>query len=81
MNADEIRSTAFRHFVEPARTRGETTIMINAGELADKLRVRDRMPAICGAIGANKFKDEFGLELLSRTGPQSGRSATFTFKI
>jgi hypothetical protein len=79
LNADAIRAAVYRNFVEPKRERGEARISVRAGDVADALNLRGRMPHICGAIGALKFCREYGLELVARHGPQSGRNAVFVF--
>lgn len=75
MLADEIRRFVFREYIEPARLRGEHEVTIRAGDVHDRMGLVSRMPAVCGAIGADKFQDEYRVRLINRKGPNNGANA------
>jgi hypothetical protein len=79
-DADGIRDAAHKLYVQPARTHGETTVTIRAGDLADEIDYHGRMPHICSAIDAAKFLRP-GLELVERSGPNSGRNARWLLRL
>jgi hypothetical protein len=77
--SDEVRQFAAREYVAPARRRGEQTLKINAGEVHRATAMHNRVPLVCQALESNKFLEENGLRLLSKSGPPSGRSTTVTY--
>lgn len=81
MLADEIRDFAFRTNISPARRDGMKTASINAGAIHDAMGVKQRMPAVCGALGTIKFQRDHNIRLVQRTGPNQGASATFIFEV
>ncbi|MHA1267305.1 MAG: hypothetical protein ACTSRS_18855 [Candidatus Helarchaeota archaeon] len=56
-------------------------VTIRAGDVHEKMNLVDRMPAVCGAIGTNKFKNEYNVKLINRRGPTQGAIVFFTFRI
>ena len=55
----------------------ETVIV--AGDVHKDMRLKSRMPAVCAALDAQKFQDEYGVVLSSRAGPKQGSTATWRF--
>jgi len=82
--ADRIRDHARVAYIEPARRRGESTVRIRAGDLRKEMGfANDRVPAICGALKARKFRDENRLVLEKLEGPpkKQGTTVTFTYRL
>jgi len=79
--ADQIRDFAFRRYIEPARKQGQKTVTIRAGDVHSEMRLGQRMPAVCGALGTDKFQAEYQVELIDRKGPNQGANVFFTFKV
>jgi len=79
--ADRIRQFVFDRYVLPTRQSGGGTIAIRAGDVHTAMALADAMPAVCGAIGALKFQQQYSVELLSRQGPGQGANAEFTFRV
>ena len=82
--ADRIRSHVVKHYVEPARSRGEESVTIIAGSVLRDLQLRgDYAPSVCSALRARKFSAEYDLELLRVDGPRSKQSTTtaFTYRL
>jgi hypothetical protein len=72
---EHLRST----YVNPARSRHESTIRIVAGEVLKALRLPNRAPAVCQVLRGRKFLAENNLVLEKQEGPPSGLSTTATF--
>jgi len=79
--ADEIRTFTYERYIRPARETGVRTVTVRAGDVSDAMGLKDRMPAVCGAIGSNKFLEQYQLRLVNREGPTSGANVFFTFEI
>ena len=77
--ADEIREHALQHYVVPARTAGNNTFAIRAGEVSRNMSLHNRVPAVCGALISRKFLDMGGLELIERNGPRQSTTTTFRY--
>lgn len=79
--SDEVRAYVIRNYVVPARKSRSTRVTVVAGDVAKALKLTNRMPLVCGALGTTKFQKECGLSLIQRTGPGQGATATFTFAV
>jgi len=79
--ADEIREFVCENYIKPARERGEKQIAIRAGDVHKEMGLVSRIPAVCSALGTNKFQDLCGIELIRREGPTNGSNVHFTFKL
>ena len=79
--ADEIREFVYQIYIQPARNTGENTVTIRAGDVHEQMSLVDRMPAVCGAIGTNKFENKYSVTLINRRGPTQGANVYFTFDL
>ena len=79
--ADKIRAYANRALIEPARNAGRTEVAIDARDIHKDLRLRSRMPAVCGALDAKRFQDDYRVALNRRTGPLQGSAARWIFSL
>ena len=79
--ADQIRQFALLNYIEPARARGETVVSIRAGDIHSQMGLSARLPAVCSALGTNKFVSMCGIKRLSIQGPIAGANTVFTFKL
>ena len=79
--ADDVRAYAFEHYVKLARSRGEPSVKIRAGDIHTALKYRNRLPLVCAALGAMKFREAHGLTLQSIDGPGQSSTTTFTFAL
>jgi len=77
--ANRVRDYARRHYVEPARRRGDSTIRIVAGEVEKAVHLQNRSSLVCQALRSHKFQKESGVALERSDGPPSGISTTVTF--
>src|SRR5262245_36520536 len=79
--ADDIRRFIIDHYIGPARARGEGTVSIRAGDVHREMELENAMPAVCSAIGSNKFAAEAGAREISRNGPANSSTVLFTFEL
>jgi hypothetical protein len=67
--------------VIPARQRGEKVVVFTAGQIHSDLKLRNRLPAVCAALGSTKFKDLAELRGFVPEGPANGSSTKFTLEL
>jgi uncharacterized protein DUF6884 len=79
--ANRIRQFALDHFVAPARAEGRSEITIRAGDVHQVMDLANAMPAVCSAIGSNKFEELARATLLKRSGPANGANVYFHFSL
>jgi Family of unknown function (DUF6884) len=79
--ADRIRQFVLNHYVTPARGKGHSTVTIRAGDVHRAMRLASAMPAVCSAIGSNKFEEFAGVSAIERTGPAQGANVYFRFSL
>ena len=81
MLADDIREYVCHVYIEPARKGGEREVRVRAGDVHKEMGLCQRIPAVCSAIGSNKFQDEYRVRLVGREGPTNGSNVYFTFEV
>jgi hypothetical protein len=74
-----VRQHAVETYLSPARRRRDRTVSVNVGAVHKALRLGNRVPLVCTALGSQKFLKENGLKLISKVGPPSGQSTTVTY--
>ena len=79
--ADDVRNYCLENIIRPARRRGEKQLTIRAGDIHTAMGYRNRMPLVCGALGAKKFEEIASVERIGLAGPTNGANALFTFRI
>ncbi|MGR4931759.1 AAA family ATPase [Bradyrhizobium sp. CAR08] len=79
--ADDIRRFVCINITEPARARGDTSVSIRAGDVHRQMELSNALPAVCSAIGSDKFLAEAAVSLMAREGPQNSTTTVFTFAI
>ena len=79
--ADRIRRSARARHIEPARQAGRNNVTLRAGDIAREMGLRNRMPAVCSALGSKLFLREAGLSLVERVGPRQSTTTEFRFEI
>ena len=52
-----------------------------AGDVAKALKLVDRLPLVCGALGTLKFQEAYGITLQSRLGPSNSTTTSFTYRL
>src|ERR1700722_5971229 len=79
--ADHIGQFALDQYVPPARAEGRRMITIRAGDIHRDMKLANAMPAVCSAIGSNKFEQVAQVTPINRTGPANGANAYFQFTL
>lgn len=79
--ADQIRQFVVDEYVTPARNAGSPHVRIVSGDIHKRMGLEDRMPAVCGAIDAQKFVELAGVSLVSRSGPHQSSTVEWVFRI
>jgi hypothetical protein len=79
--SDDVRKYCIDNIITPARSKGAATATIRAGDIHSALGYRNRMPLVCGALGARVFETTANVVRESITGPSNGANAVFVFKI
>jgi hypothetical protein len=79
--ADRIRQFVKENDIDPARNKGYKTVTIVAGVVHANMGLDNRMPAVCGAIDADKFLGFARVRLVSRRGPYQGSTVTWVFEL
>ena len=79
--ADRIRQFVSETYVVPARNRGIIEVEIRAGDIHREMRLSNAMPAVCSALGSNKFEQVAGVTATARSGPSNGSNTKFRFAI
>lgn len=80
--ADDVREHCRVHYVEPARTSGESAFTIRAGgDVHSALGYKDRHPLVCSSLGATTFEELCRLKRVAVDGPLNGANTVFTFRL
>jgi hypothetical protein len=79
--ADHIRQFAIDHYVAPARAGGRSEFTIRAGDVHQAMDLANAMPAVCSAIGSNKFEQLARVTIVKRSGPANGANVYFQFSL
>ena len=79
--ADRIRQFACEHYIAPAKRDGLVEIIIRAGNVHRDMRLVNAIPAVCSAIGGNRFAQMANVTLAERTGPANGSNVYFRFTL
>jgi hypothetical protein len=79
--ADRVRQFACDHYIGPARRDGLVKVIIRAGDVHRDIGLSNAMPAVCSAIGGNRFAQMANVTLAERTGPPNGSNVYFRFTL
>jgi len=79
--ADEIRAYVDSNYVQPARRSGQSRFEVVVGEVHTVLGYKNRLPAVCAALGTERFEQESRVRRVSIEGPLNGSTTLFTFEL
>ena len=79
--ADDVRSYCSKHFVDPARSRGDKQVAIRAGDVHQALGYKNRLPLVCSALGAAVFESEYRVHRTAVEGPLNGSNTILRFDV
>jgi hypothetical protein len=80
-HADAVREHAVKQYIDPARKAGQQAVKIRAGDVHAALDFTNRMPLVCAALTAMKFRRPNNIHLVKTEGPGQSTTTTFTFSI
>ena len=73
-DAQRVRSHIRTHYVEPARRRGLSTVVVIAGNLYREIGFsKNNYPNICQVMESNKLLKEVGASILHKKAPPKGK--------
>jgi len=78
---DRIRQFAIDQYIKPARDRGDLTVTIRAGKIHRDLNLSSNLPAVCAALGTNKFVKMANIRRIAIDGPLNGASTLFIYRL
>jgi 5-methylcytosine-specific restriction enzyme B len=78
---DRILRYVYDAIIEPARKTGRTCVAVTAGDVHKDLRLENRMPAVCAALDAAKFQEQYRVVLSRRSGPKQSSTVTWLSSI
>lgn len=79
--ADDIRSFVKSKYIDPAREKNAAKVSIRAGDVHKDMALSQSLPAVCCAIGTNKFEKLCNISRVSINGPINGANTIYTFEI
>ncbi len=79
--ADQIRNYVLNQIIIPARVDGNRFVVVRSGNVHKAMRLNNRIPAVCGAIGSYKFLEQANVKLISRKGPNQGMTVEWVFEL
>lgn len=79
--SDQIRQYVYAEIIEPERRQGQGVVRVRAGDIHAALELKDRMPAVCSALDAEKFLEYAQVRLTQRDGPKQGSNAEWVFAL
>ncbi len=79
--ADQIRDFVNHNYIIPARQQGQGEISVRAGDVHRDMQLVQRLPAVCSALGSNRFEQEYNVSRIRIEGPTNGANAVFTYRV
>jgi hypothetical protein len=79
--AEAVREFALNDYIEPARAAKVASVQIRAGDIHKALNFQARLPLVCSALTAIRFRREHNLRFLKVEGPVKSATTTFKFGI
>jgi len=80
-SADRIRRFILSHYIVPARSRGEKTVIVRAGDVHAQMSLRSQHANVCQAMRGDKFLNLANVKLKSSKGPLAGGNTYFTYQL
>lgn len=80
-NADRIRLCTRNYYIEPAREKGAAEVAIRASAISRDMDLHDAFPAICSALGGEKFQKLVNVPAPINTLPNPSSSTVFTYQL
>ncbi len=78
---DRVRRHVRARYIDPARRNGRNAVTVRVGDVASDLHLRNRVPAVCSALGSKLLLEQSGLRLVGRRGPRQSTTTEFRHAI
>jgi len=79
--ADDIREFIGKNYIQPARNKGESTVLVVSGDVHERMGLYDRMPNVCQVLDGRILQGRFNIQLIRRTGPKQSSTVEYTFQL
>jgi hypothetical protein len=79
--SDIIRKYCKNKYIDDGRKKKLYVVGIRAGDVHDELNYKNRYPAICAALGSNKFEEECQIKRIAIIGPINGVNTLFVYTL
>ncbi len=79
--ADAIREHVFCHHIQPARTAGNATVSVTAGQIQAEMSLKESLPAVCAAIGSLRFESAYRVKVRPVPIPLNSSTTEFTINV
>lgn len=80
-SASAIRDFVNRHYIEPARFQRKKNVQVSASDIHKAMGLENRFPAVCSALDAGIFQEQYRVSISKRKGPLKGSTVTWLFGI
>ena len=78
---NRIREHVNREHIVPARARNASTVTLRSGDIHHEMGLENRMPAVCSAIDARKFEEQYRVQRSRREGPKQSSTVVWQFGV
>ena len=79
--ADAIREHVLRHHIQLARTAGNATVSVTAGQIQSEMSLKESPPAVCAAIGSSRFESAYRVKVRPVPIPLNSSTTEFTIEV
>ena len=79
--ADRIRQHVKEKHIDVARKSGAKTIKIRVGDICIEIGLKNRPPAVAGALGTNMFEQFASVKTIGHEGPYLRANTVFTYEL
>ena len=77
--ADQIRRWVNENCIQPARQSGRSEVVVRAGDVHRDMHLKNRLPAVCAALGSGIFLRLASVKEKKVDGPANGATTAFSF--
>ncbi len=79
--AERIRRFALETVIAPARDRGEPEVELVTGDIHRAMGLDNAMPAVCSALGGERFEQLAGVRIVDRQGPANSSTVCLRYAL
>jgi hypothetical protein len=79
--ADAIREHVFHRHIQPARTAGNATVSVTAGQIQSEMSLKESLSAVCAALGSLRFGSAYRVQVRPVAIPLNSSTTEFTIEV